>query len=433
MKTETTRLFDAGYLFRSPFSLLNTGIHFDNEPARNRQIRAVNFAGICGCLVALWFCALNAFAGFYLLSLFNIFTAVCMLGMIFFNKKGLYELGPMITLPVCSFELTLSSLLFNNNMEFYLILIICLSLILFNNKIFLVSLSVMNIVLFILAYRYAPEIVRIQVSEQRRFANTVVWLFLLLGCFYFFRVQLMGYMRQLENKNAQLVHTIQTKRKLMSIVAHDMRGPIASLRTSMDLFMAKLLSGEEFNGVFNALSSQIDVLQSNIDTILNWSYSQTKGITPEMVRFDVVSLLNEVISFLEPQLKEKSLVLECDIPGAAIFIDADREHIRLIGRNLLNNAIKFSYPYGLINLQLEERETEVVLVIKDSGIGIPKDVQSHLFSNAITPAFGTQREKGLGLGLSLCHEFAVKNDARITVDSEPGKGTTIQLHMKAAV
>lgn len=414
--------------------LFNLGTQPVNGMARNRQIKVVNIAGITGGTISVIFCMVNATAGNYLLSVINICTAACLFAMVFFNSKGRYELGPLITMPLCSVQLAVSTMLYNNNMDLYLLLIICLALVLLNNRRVMLLLIVFDVILFLVAHKLQTITVQHPASEGRRFINIVVWLFLLLGCLYFYRLQIMNYMKELEAKNNQLSSLNKTKEKLISVIAHDMRSPIATLGATLSLLNENLLSEKEFADFAKGLAAQLKVLQENMDGLLNWCYSQMKGIAPHPVSFDVVALAQEVAVFLQPQMKQKNITLENRIAESPLLVEADSEHVRLIIRNLLSNAIKFSHPGSAITLSLQQTAGIVQVGVHDNGVGMSTATREKLFASAnIYPAAGTQNEKGVGLGLSLSQEFAQKNKGFITVQSELGKGSSFCLHLNTSM
>lgn len=410
--------------------ILNTGVHEANGIARNRQIRTVNIAGVTGGTVSFLFSIINTCLANYLLVLINITTMACLYSMVYFNEKKKYDLGPMITMPVCALELSASALIYNNNMELYLLLVVCLSLILLNNKWVMLILSIFSAVLLGVTHRLAPQTVIHQASETRRIMNAVIWLIMLLFCLYYFRLQIMGYTKELEESNRQLNVANKTREKLISILAHDMSSPINTLFFMLDLLQEDMLSGKDFAESSRLLILQAKNLQENMDGLLQWCYTQMKGIAPQPVHFNLVVLIEEVITFLQPQFQKKHIQLQNDIAQYTCIINADQEHIRLIIRNLLSNAIKFSYKEATIVLSMEDKGDELVISVADFGVGIAADMQQRIFAgDKIHSTPGTSNEKGIGLGLSLSQEFAQKNNGFLSVLSEEGKGSTFSLHL----
>lgn len=414
--------------------LLNTGVQEINGIARNRQVRTVNIAGLTGGTVSLIFSLINLLVGNYILVLINFITMASLYGMVYFNYRKRYEVGPMVTMPICALQLAASALIYNNNMELYLLLVICLSLILLNNKIVMLALSIFSAILLMAAHRLAPHTVIYPATETRRVINAVIWLIMLLGCLYYFRLQIMGYTKELEESNRQLNVANKTREKLISILAHDMSSPINTLFFMLDLLQDEMLSGKDFADSSKRLIAQATNLQQNMNGLLQWCYTQMKGIHPTPAHFNLSVTIEEVITFLQPQLTKKNITLQNDVAQLTCIIIADQEHIRLIIRNLLSNAIKFSYPNSTIILKMEELSHQVVISITDSGVGIKPDIQEKIFrTDTIHSTPGTGNEKGIGLGLSLSREFAQKNNGELSLVSEVGKGSTFSLHLQKEV
>jgi signal transduction histidine kinase len=139
--------------------------------------------------------------------------------------------------------------------------------------------------------------------------------------------------------------------------------------------------------------------------------------------YDFVHLLNEVILLFAESTKQKSIFLINELPPK-LYVYADKAMISIVLRNLISNAIKFSFPGGKVLISAEENETGLTFQISDSGVGISKESCQKLFridQNHTTA--GTQREQGTGLGLILCKEFIEKHYGNIWVVSEEGKGS----------
>src|SRR5690606_4757916 len=105
----------------------------------------------------------------------------------------------------------------------------------------------------------------------------------------------------------------------------------------------------------------------------------------------------------------------------------DRDQVAVVLRNLLSNALKFSFEQGNVQVFAESSDKGISVFIKDEGTGMAEEVRDRLFEKQQTPAYGTNGERGSGLGLLLCQEFVIKNDGEIRVDSSPGNGTCFRL------
>ncbi|SDM22065.1 Histidine kinase-, DNA gyrase B-, and HSP90-like ATPase [Daejeonella rubra] len=113
----------------------------------------------------------------------------------------------------------------------------------------------------------------------------------------------------------------------------------------------------------------------------------------------------------------------------SIIVLADKDMLQLVIRNLLNNAVKFTAVGGKISIRSTVENNNCIITVTDNGRGIPYDMQADLFSMKVKSTYGTRNEKGVGLGLALCKEFAEIQNGKIWFESVPGKGTTFYISM----
>lgn len=230
----------------------------------------------------------------------------------------------------------------------------------------------------------------------------------------------------IKRQNEDLSRLNATKDKLFSIIAHDLSSPFNGIMGFAELAIEQL---EERD--YKALEKSLNLVNRNIrqsfellNNLLHWSRIQAGRIDfhPEYVNFK--EIINSATELLMANLYNKEIELSTDVRNN-FEIYVDRQMIETVIRNLISNAIKFSYPKGKINLKAEEKENEIIISVKDEGIGINPDDIKKLFNieNNITTK-GTNREKGTGLGLILCKDFISYHTGKIWVESSPGKGTT---------
>jgi two-component system sensor histidine kinase/response regulator len=129
---------------------------------------------------------------------------------------------------------------------------------------------------------------------------------------------------------------------------------------------------------------------------------------------------------VKPQLETKKLKIQTDISSnLTVFVDPD--HLNIIVRNIINNAIKFSLNNGIIMIAAQEENNKITLKIKDEGIGISEEKIKRFFEVVQTPSFGTAGERGAGLGLVLVNDLIIQNNGNITVKSKLGEGSTFNI------
>jgi len=217
-----------------------------------------------------------------------------------------------------------------------------------------------------------------------------------------------------------------TKDKFFSIIAHDLKSPFNSIlglsNMLADQVREKNHEGiEEYAGIIQKSTQRVFDLLMNL---LEWSRSQTGRMEFSREYIELGVLINEVIELLGESAHLKSITIIRELPRN-MLVFADKAMISTILRNLISNAIKFTYPGGKIVISSDKKPDELMISISDNGIGIKKEVIDKLFridETYIAP--GTQEEKGTGLGLILCKEFIEKHGGKIWVESEVDKGST---------
>lgn len=218
-----------------------------------------------------------------------------------------------------------------------------------------------------------------------------------------------------------------TKDKFFSIIAHDLKNPFITIMGFSDILLADYneLSDEERKYYIEEMKKSADLSHNLLQNLLQWSRAQTGRIDYNPEKINLMSVVKDNFNLLEKTAANKNIKFIHKI-SENIFINADEAMINTVLRNLLTNAIKFSYNNSQITLASENyNEKEIIVKVVDSGVGMSKKRVDSLFkldTTNTTP--GTANEAGTGLGLILCKEFIEKHGGRIWVESEEGKGTT---------
>ncbi len=230
--------------------------------------------------------------------------------------------------------------------------------------------------------------------------------------------------RELNQKNERIASALQLKNKLFSIIAHDLKSPVASLAQYTDLLKqnSDRESDEEILNSMNHLAySTVDL----IDNLLYWGMSQRKGIQYNPDYHDLTTVLQNILNLFEQNIKNKNLQLSTNIPKD-IMAYCDATLVKIILRNLISNAIKFSNEGGAISISFEKKDELVMICVEDEGVGMhPKQVKRLEKNRGIESTRGTMDEKGTGLGLPLVKELVEINKGTTGIQSKPGKGTAI--------
>lgn len=234
-----------------------------------------------------------------------------------------------------------------------------------------------------------------------------------------------------DEKAEDLKISNETKNKLLSILAHDLRSPLGSIQNYLEI-LSELNLGEAERKSFEAsLLNETKNTQQMLSNLLLWSKTQMEGVTVNLLPVNLKESILPAIRAQQSLAVEKKIKIEENI-NKSIMVLADRDMLQLVIRNLVNNAVKFTEPDGQIGIDAKIQDGICLITISDTGKGIPYEMQKDLFSLAIKSTFGTQNEKGVGLGLSLCKEFTELQNGTIRFESEPGKGTRFFISFKLA-
>lgn len=231
-------------------------------------------------------------------------------------------------------------------------------------------------------------------------------------------------------QNHELERINSEKNKLMSIIAHDLRSPLSNIQNYLELVTEYELDTAERRMVEGDL---LKVTRRTIDMLgklLIWSKAQMDGVN---VKLGYVNLRDALFNTLELEkaiAMKKGIALTDEVDWEMRIV-ADADMLQLVIRNLISNAIKFTPSGGQISFKAKQIGTECWLIIRDNGVGMSVEKQGDLFSLQAQPTFGTDNEKGVGLGLLLCKEFTELQGGRIWVESVPAEGTAFFVSMPA--
>jgi len=242
------------------------------------------------------------------------------------------------------------------------------------------------------------------------------------------QLSLVSAKRIISRQNDELQRTIIGRDKLYSVIAHDLRSPIGSIRMVMNALVLNIpketLDEDMYELLImgNRLTEESFVL---LDNLLKWTKSQTGRLnTVFQDNVEILPLIRGEVELSEvvAELKNIKIKLNGDT-NAKVRIDQDM--IKTVLRNLVSNAIKFSNPASEVNVNIAEEEGQLLISVVDHGEGISQENQDKLFkADSHFTSFGTDNEEGSGLGLLLCKEFVTRNGGKIWFESKEGEGST---------
>jgi two-component system, sensor histidine kinase and response regulator len=235
----------------------------------------------------------------------------------------------------------------------------------------------------------------------------------------------------IEQQNRELRELNASKDKFLSILAHDLKNPIAGIITISQLVvkMYDSLEDSERRSYVEEIYSSTKRVLHILEDLLQWSRSQSGHLDYHPEQIQLYNITFEVTATIERSAAEKSISIINEVDeGAGAY--ADRHMISAVIRNLLSNAVKFTPQGGTVTLRAGEQGNRALYSIIDTGVGIARENMEKLFKidgGLSTP--GTNNEKGTGLGLILCKEFIEKNKGTITLESTPGQGSEFTLSL----
>lgn len=228
----------------------------------------------------------------------------------------------------------------------------------------------------------------------------------------------------LENQSVQLKGINETKNKLFSILGHDLRGPIAQVKSVVDMLLAGHLEKEEFDELLHVLNKDIDSVNFTLNNTLKWSMAQMEGFNVSPSTFDLREVVDNSLQLLQGSFNEKKLTVFNQM-GSNVEVYADQDLIEVVVRNILNNAVKFSNPGDSVTIFSETDDKWTLWCVLDQGVGMTEEQVKLILTDSYSLTKsrpGTKKEKGSGLGLQLAKEFTRKCGGEITIDSYPGHG-----------
>jgi signal transduction histidine kinase len=231
-------------------------------------------------------------------------------------------------------------------------------------------------------------------------------------------------------QNVELQNLNATKDKFFSIISHDLKGPLNSFTAFSGMLINHTddLTKEEIQMLAKEIDKNLKNLFALLENLLEWSRSQTGNIEFTPTPFDLSDLLRQNQELLSAQAKNKNITLAFSGTGKGT-VNAHKNSVNTVIRNLVSNAIKFTPEGGRITLELKEGN-DVEVRVTDTGVGMSPETISKLFRiDTKYSTSGTANEKGTGLGLILCKDFIEKNGGSIGVFSEPGKGSTFYFRL----
>lgn len=230
---------------------------------------------------------------------------------------------------------------------------------------------------------------------------------------------------QLKESEQKLIYINEQKDKFFSIIAHDLKSPFTTIIGLTEILSEDFdyYSEEEKKDYLISIKNAGNNTYKLLENLLEWAQSQTGAIPFNPQKLEIKDVVNEIRDVLKMNAQKKQIELLVNI-SSDIFVFADKNMLHTILRNLITNAIKFSYSGSSIEINCINTTKDTIISVKDQGVGIKEEDISKMFQIGYKlKNFGTMNEKGTGLGLLLCKEFVEKHGGKIWVESTIGEGS----------
>ena len=243
------------------------------------------------------------------------------------------------------------------------------------------------------------------------------------------QISLVAAKRIIEQQNAELRATLSNRDKMYSVIAHDLRSPMASIRMVLNLVVASTspeLVGPELFELLDKANKESEEVHDLLDNLLKWTKSQTGRLSVVIQDLDLNDIIPGVVDIFEMIAQTKHITLNLQNTEGPMIVTADNDMLKTVVRNFLSNAIKFSPENSSIEIIMTKEGEFAKVSVRDHGVGIAADRLGSIFHKGET-TYGTGGEEGSGLGLQLCQDFARKNGGDCMVESVVGEGSTFSV------
>lgn len=234
----------------------------------------------------------------------------------------------------------------------------------------------------------------------------------------------------LQNETLKEINT--EKDKLFSIISHDLRSPLSSIQSYLEIINQSDITDKERTGIEKELLELTKSTHNMLNNLLQWSSKKLKHDQAILQKVDVIQAMDETLKQVKPFAKTKNIHLVSNPLSTNLSAQADYDMLLMVLRNLMNNAIKFTPHGGEVSISSSKKENKAIIKVKDNGVGISDDKKNSIFTFKISSAQGTNNEIGTGLGLVLCHDFIEAMKGSISFESQVGKGSEFTVKLTLA-
>ncbi len=233
--------------------------------------------------------------------------------------------------------------------------------------------------------------------------------------------------RTILQQRDELQATVEARDKMYSVIAHDLRSPIGTLKMVFNMLSINLTADQIGEDSFEMISMGNNITESTfmlLNNLLKWTKSQIGRMNTVFQEVDISEVVLFASKMSDVVAQVKNIEVEYEIPGP-ITVSCDVDMVKTIMRNLMSNAIKYSQEGGKIVVAVSETPTHAAISVRDNGIGIKEeDIPKLLNPETHYTTYGTKNEEGSGLGLQLVQDLTHRNGGSLTIESKEGEGST---------
>jgi signal transduction histidine kinase len=240
--------------------------------------------------------------------------------------------------------------------------------------------------------------------------------------------------QQLEQSNHELHTSLGMLNRLISIISHDVRGPAANSAAALRMIHEGSIRGESASDLMSHIITSLDSVTDLLTEMMVWieSRSFSKDVDRLMQDVSVKELFDPILRMYQSHLEQKRIKLDLNLAGDDLTTYTEPNIMKIVLRNILSNAIKFTPGGGKIHISCRDREQYLELRIRDSGVGMSQEELSRLLKQGLTAKAGTDQELGMGMGIRLSLGYLKLLGVQLDVDSEENQGTEFVLQLRKA-
>ncbi|EOQ87202.1 GHKL domain protein [Leptospira yanagawae serovar Saopaulo str. Sao Paulo = ATCC 700523] len=423
-------------------TVLNLGVRRQMDLQTSVRVQLVNLIAVLGIVSNLQYSVLFTVVSapnFWIMNGIHFAVIITFVYILYLNYIEKYSSARILTVVTITIPVFFASMIsFGNSCGFYYyFLVFALSpfvIFSYDEKFWILFVFLYNNLLYVWfeffgspgTFEEGTLIHQESIQELFR-VNSVV------SCLFFVALIMFYFLRNINRIQKEMIRTNAHKDRIFSILAHDLKGPIGTMNSFLGFLMETTPDRDELIIALKELKKSTNQSYLVLENLLDWVKSESKKIPINLDTVNLSKMVHNAKDILNLQASDKGIQWELQVPSN-VFVRCDERMISTVIRNLFSNAIKFSFPNTKINVEVVQDPSFVELIISDSGIGMSVEQIQQIYEGKPFPTtFGTQGEKGTGLGLLVCSEMLKNQGCIMALTSSPNIGTKIRIQIPASL